>query len=85
MTPLNDLTDDEIQVKAIVWRGKALQGNQKALGMAHMYEAESRRRAKSNGVGGFDALDIKPVPARGSDHQGDRRTAPTDSAFTTRS
>ena len=60
-TPLTVLTDDEIQVKAIIWRREALQGNKKAFGLAHMYESESRRRSASKGGTGFSTLDVKPA------------------------
>ena len=61
-TNLIDLTDDEVKVKAIIWRREALQGNKKAFGLAHLYEAESRRRATSKGGTGFSTLDAVPVP-----------------------
>jgi len=60
-TPLTVLTDDEIQVKAIIWRREALKGNKKAFGLAHMYESESRRRSASKGGTGFGTLDAKPA------------------------
>ena len=62
MTSLHDLTDDEIQVKAIIWRREALQGNKNAFGPAHRFEAEGRRRSASRGSTGLCTLDVRPVP-----------------------
>ena len=61
-TNLTELTDDEVQVKAIIWRREALHGNKKAFSLPHLYETESRRRANAKGGTGFGTLDAVAVP-----------------------
>ncbi len=65
MTDLQEIPDDELADLARHWRIEALRGSKDARGTAHLYEAELRRRGKSNSNEATQVvLDMRPLSAR---------------------
>lgn len=63
MMELEALPDEELGVRALEWRRRALQGDLNARGIAHELETELRRRAGAPFTD-YDTLDLRSQEAR---------------------
>jgi hypothetical protein len=66
LSELQGLEDAELEGLARRWRAEALRGDRAARGLAHLYEAELRRRKGPAAAAASNlALDLRPLGERG--------------------